>query len=95
MLRLSVSTRFEWRALRGLVVDTPGMLRALPQLLLSIHFAEPSRYDDYFETLQALKGLGFLPFYVARQPSAEYLQIQVGASQLWSSYEVGLGNTKL
>ena len=45
--------------------------------------------------LQALKALGFLPFYVDRHPSAQYLQIQVGESQLWSSYEVGLGNSRL
>ena len=124
VLRLSVSSRFEWKAaarsrariftltsqpqplglalthyltsqaLRGLV-DTPGVLKTVPQLLLSIHFSEPSRYDDYVEMLQALRAHGFLPFYVKRQPSAEYLQIQVGESQLWSSYEVGLGNARL
>ena len=82
------------QALRGLV-DTPGVLKTVPQLLLSIHFSEPSRYDDYVEMLQALRAHGFLPFYVKRQPSAEYLQIQVGESQLWSSYEVGLGNARL
>ena len=71
------------------------MLKTVPQLLLSIHFSEPGRYDDYVEMLQALRAHGFLPFYVKRQPSAEYLQIQVGESQLWSSYEVGLGNARL
>lgn len=86
--------RFEWKALRGLT-ETPGVLKAVPQLLLSLHFSEPSRYDDYFEVLQGLKSLGFMPFYVARHPNAEYLQIQVGESRLWSSYEVGLGNVRV
>ena len=91
---LAVTRCLKWQALRSLV-DTPGVLKAVPQLLLGIHFSEPSRYDDYVDVLQALKALGFLPFYVARQPSAQYLQIQVGESQLWSSYEVGLGNVRL
>ena len=93
-LALAVARCLKWQALRSLV-DTPGVLKAVPQLLLGIHFSEPNRYDDYVDVLQALKALGFLPFYVARQPSAQYLQIQVGESQLWSSYEVGLGNTRL
>ena len=94
VLRLSVSSRFEWTALRGLI-DTPGVLRVVPQLLLSLHFSEPTRYEEYVDVMQELKSLGFAPFYVAKQPGAEYLQIQEGTRQLYSSYEVGYGNVRM
>ena len=35
---------------------------------------------------------GFVPFYVDRQPNAEYLKVQEGALSLYNKYEAGFGN---
>ena len=94
LLRLSVSSRSDWKGLRALV-DAPAQLKWVPQLLLNLHFSESTRYDDYAEILGGLKAAGFQPFYVARQPRAEYLQIQEGSRELWSRYEAAFGNTRL
>ena len=37
---------------------------------------------------------GFKPFYVVKQPGAEYLQVQEGSFSLYNKYEVTLGNVK-
>ena len=37
---------------------------------------------------------GFKPFYIVKQPGAEYLQVQEGSFSLFSKYEVSLGNVK-
>lgn len=88
-----VSSKTEWKVLRGLV-DSPFLLKTVPQLLLNLHLSDSTSFDLYADVLGDLKAAGFVPFYVARQPTAEYLQIQEGAKQLWSSWEVSMGNTR-
>ena len=49
-------------------------------------------WEEYKDILVGLKSAGFLPFYVARQPNAEYLKVQEGSLSLYNRYEVGYGN---
>lgn len=93
LLRMSVSSKYEWKVLRALM-DSPALLKSVPQLLLNLHLSDPTSFDLYADVLGDLKASGFVPFYVARQPTAEYLQIQEGTKQLWSRWEVSMGNTR-
>ena len=88
-----VSSKYEWKVLRALM-DSPALLKSVPQLLLNLHLSDPTSFDLYADVLGDLKASGFVPFYVARQPTAEYLQIQEGTKQLWSRWEVSMGNTR-
>ena len=47
---------------------------------------------EYKLILNGIKSAGFLPFYVSRQPNAEYLKVQEGSITLFNRYEVAYGN---
>eukprot|EP00308_Calcidiscus_leptoporus_P020807 CAMPEP_0119357818 /NCGR_PEP_ID=MMETSP1334-20130426/6141_1 /TAXON_ID=127549 /ORGANISM="Calcidiscus leptoporus, Strain RCC1130" /LENGTH=52 /DNA_ID=CAMNT_0007372155 /DNA_START=75 /DNA_END=233 /DNA_ORIENTATION=- len=50
-------------------------------------------WEEYKTILTGLKSAGFSPFYVAKQPDAEYLKVQEGGQSLHSRYEVAYGYT--
>jgi len=90
VLRLKVSGPKEWKGLKNLI--NTGVIQDIGQLSLNVHLADNDMWEEYKEILMGLKTAGFLPFYVARQPNAEYLKVQEGSLSLYSRYEVGFGN---
>merc|ERR1712086_322806 len=90
MLRMKVSSNKEWKALKNLV--NTGLIQEIRQLSLNIHLSDDAMWEEYKYILTGIKTAGFLPFYVARQPNAEYLKVQEGQSTLYNRYEVGYGN---
>ena len=53
-----------------------------------------SRFSRSQSVLTSVSNSGFKPFYVVKQPGAEYLQVQEGSFSLYDKYEVTLGNVK-
>ena len=90
MLRLKVSTNKEWKGLKNLV--NTGVIQEVGQLSLNLHLSDDSMWEEYKLILSGIKTAGFLPFYVTRQPNAEYLNVQEGKTTLFNRYEVGYGN---
>jgi len=91
LLRLKVSSMLEWKGLKNLI--NLGTIQDIRQLSLNIHFADDTMWEEYKIILSGLKSAGFVPFYVAKQPNAEYLKVQEGTQSLHSRYEVAYGNT--
>ena len=90
LLRLKVSTAKEWKGLKNLV--NTGIIQEIGQLSLNLHLGDDSMWEEYKVILNGIKTAGFLPFYVTKQPNAEYLKVQEGSTTLYSRYEVGFGN---
>jgi len=90
VLRMKVGSNFEWKGLRNLI--NTGALEDVSQLSLNLQMADPTMWDEYKFILSGIKKAGFFPFYVAKQPAADYLKIQEGSSALYSAYEVSYGN---
>lgn len=90
VLRLKVSTNKEWKGLKNLV--NTGVIQEVGQLSLNLHLSDDDMWEEYKLILAGIKTAGFLPFYVTRQPNAEYLNVQEGKTTLFNRYEVGYGN---
>ena len=85
-----VSSNKEWKGLKNLI--NTGVIQDIGQISLNVHLSDITMWEEYKEILTGLKSAGFLPFYVARQPNAEYLKVQEGSLSLYNRYEVGYGN---
>ena len=90
LLRLKVSSNKEWKGLKNLV--NTGVIQEIGQLSLNVHLSDDSMWEEYKLILNGIKSAGFLPFYVSRQPNAEYLKVQEGSITLFNRYEVAYGN---
>ena len=92
LLRLKVSSNKEWKGLKNLV--NTGTIQDIRQLSLNLNMGDPSMWEEYKYVLTGIRAAGFLPFYVAKQPDAEYLRVQEGSQALYSKYEVAYSNTQ-
>ena len=90
VLRMKVAHNKEWKGLKNLI--NTGALDSVSQLSLNIKMGDPEMWDEYRTILLGIKKAGFFPFYVAKQPAADFLKIQEGAQALYSHYEVSYGN---
>jgi len=90
VLRLKISANKEWKGLKNLI--NTGVIQDIGQLSLNIHLSDNEMWEEYKDILVGLKSAGFLPFYVARQPNAEYLKVQEGSLSLYNKYEASFGN---
>ncbi|KAL1525477.1 hypothetical protein AB1Y20_020333 [Prymnesium parvum] len=90
VLRMKVSGNMEWKGLKNLI--NTGGLESVRQLSINMHMTDPSMWGEYRLILTSLKKAGFFPFYVAKQPNADYLKIQEGPQALYSRYEVSYGS---
>jgi len=91
VLRMKVSSPLEWKGLKNLI--NVGIIQEIRQLSLNLHLRDADMWDEYKTILTSLKGAGFFPYYVSKQPDAQYLDIQEGTTSLHSRYEVSYGNT--
>ena len=92
VLRLKASSNLEWKGLKNLV--NTGTIQDIRQLSLNLNMGDPSMWEEYKYVLTGIRAAGFLPFYVAKQPDAEYLRVQEGSQALYSKYEVAYSNTQ-
>ena len=92
VLRLKASSNLEWKGLKNLV--NTGTIQDIRQLSLNLNMGDPSMWEEYKYVLTGIRAAGFLPFYVAKQPDAEYLRVQEGSQALYSKYEVAWSNTQ-
>mmetsp|Transcript_33500 Transcript_33500/g.81475 ORF Transcript_33500/g.81475 Transcript_33500/m.81475 type:complete len:256 (+) Transcript_33500:29-796(+) len=92
LLRMTVHSVRQWRTLKSLV--NLGWLDGVLQLSLNMTFSDITMWSEYQNILTMVSNHGFKPYYVVKQPGAEYLQVQEGAFSLYSKYEVGMGNVK-
>ena len=92
VLRMKVGTLHEWKVLKNLV--NTGTIQDIRQLSLNLNMGDPSMWEEYKYVLTGIRAAGFLPFYVAKQPDAEYLRVQEGSQALYSKYEVAYSNTQ-
>ena len=90
MLRLHARSNAEWKTLKNLI--NVGAIQEVRQLSLNIQMEEEDMWEEYRYILTSLRGAGFVPYYVAKQPTAKYLQVQEGTQSLYSRYEVSYGN---
>ena len=90
VLRLNVRSNAEWKTLKNLI--NVGAVQDVRQLSLALTMEEDDMWEEYRYILAALRGAGFVPYYVAKQPTAKYLQVQEGLKSLYSRYEVSYGN---
>merc|ERR1719240_1506399 len=90
VLRLKISSNHEWKVLKNLV--NTGVLGEIRQLSLFLRMEDRTMWDEYRTILNGVRQAGFHPFYVMKQTGANYLKVQEGSIQLYSSYEVGYGN---
>ena len=74
-LRLKVSSNSR-EGLKNLV--NTGTIQDIRQLSLNLNMGDPSMWEEHKYVLTGIRG-GFLPFYVAKQPDAEYLRVQEGS----------------
>ncbi|KAL3918995.1 MAG: hypothetical protein SGPRY_005794 [Prymnesium sp.] len=90
VLRMRVFTNMEWKSLKNLI--NSGAIQTVRQLSLNLYMGVPTMWHEYRLILSGLKKAGFFPFYVSKQPDADYLKIQEGAQALYSRYEVSFGS---
>ena len=91
MLRLKVSTSMEWKGLKNLI--NTGTIQDIRQLSLNLQMADMTMWEEYKYVINGLRTAGFFPFYVSKQPDADYLKVQEGSQSLYNRYEVSYGNT--
>jgi len=92
VLRMTVQSARQWHALKYLV--NQGSLDGVLQLSLNMTLADVTMWSEYQSILSTVSNSGFKPFYIVKQPGAEYLQVQEGSFSLYSKYEVTMGNVK-
>lgn len=90
LLRMKVSSPLEWKGLKNLL--NLGIMEDIRQLSLNIHLKDDDMWEEYKSILTGLRSAGFIPFYVSKQPNAEYLKVQEGTQSLHSRYEIAYGN---
>ncbi|KAL3931599.1 MAG: hypothetical protein SGPRY_001056 [Prymnesium sp.] len=74
ILRMTIASARQWKTLKYLV--NSGSLDGVLQLSLNMSFCDITMWSEYQIILTLVNNHGFKPFYVVKQPTAEYLQVQ-------------------
>jgi len=90
VLRLKVHTAMEWKVLKNLI--NTGTIQDIRQLSLNLQMADISMWEEYRYVINGLRTAGFFPFYVSKQPDADYMKVQEGSQSLYNRYEASYGN---